>query len=291
MKFPKLKSKLILAPMLGYSDIAFRMLCRKYGAGMCFTEMISADAVVKGNFKVKLDKKDRPIALQLFGNDAETMLKAARKFEKEVDVIDVNMGCPSGKTMSAGYGADLLKDKKRIKKIISCLVKGLKIPVSIKVRKCENLMEIVKIAEKEGASAITIHGRTIKQGYSGKADWGIIKKIKKSVSMAIIGNGDVSLPEYADRMMKETGCDYVMIGRSTLKNPQIFEGMEHCDGKKIFSEYLKLAKKYGTDAITIKNHAVFFTKGMMGGARIRGKLNMCKNTEDIEMLFSGLGNL
>jgi nifR3 family TIM-barrel protein len=287
--FPRLKSKLILAPMAGYSDLAFRILCRRFGAGMCFTEMVSADAVVRGGIGVKLSSEDKPIALQLFGNEPEILLEAGKKFEKKINVLDINMGCPSPDIMKNRCGAYLLKDEAGIKKIVSTLSEGMKIPISVKIRKCKNIVEIAKIVEKCGGSAITVHGRTVKQGYSGRSDSDVIKKVRRAVGITVIGNGDVTSAKDAEKMMKETGCDYVMIGRAALKNPCLFSGTErNCDSRKIFLDYLKLAEKHKTEVTTIKNHAILFTKGVFGGAKAREKINSCKSTEEMRKIFENI---
>lgn len=275
--------------MVGYSDVAFRVLCRRFGAGMCFTEMISANAVVNGGVEVQLVNEEKPVGLQLFGKNAGVMLEAGKKFEKKVNVIDVNMGCPRVDIMQGGYGAALLRNKKEIKNIISALVDGLNIPVSVKVRKCRGVVEIAKIIERCGGSAIIVHGRTVKQGYSGKSDWKVIKEVGDNVDIVVIGNGDVNNTEDAEKMMKETGCDYVMIGRTALKNPRIFAGKNNCDSKEIFLDYLELAKKFGVNFNNIRNHAILFTKGMRGGARIRERINKCRELDGLEGLFNKLG--
>lgn len=287
MRFPKLNSKLMLAPMAGYSDVAFRLLCKKYGAGMCFTELTSAEAIVKGKIDVAIVDDERPVGLQLFGNDVDMMIEAGKKFEKKCDVLDVNMGCPSVKIMQGGYGAALLKEKVKIKEIVKGLVDNVKLPISVKIRNCKDVISIAKIIEKTGASVIVVHGRTVGQGYSGKANWDVIKKVKENVNMLVVGNGDVGSVEDANKMMQETGCDYVMVGRATLRNPCLFRG-EKRSGKEMFFEYLELAKKYHIDFKVIKNHALLFTKGVVGGAGLREEINKCK---DLGVLEKAFGNL
>ena len=299
--FPKLKNKLILAPMHNITNIAFRILCKKYGASLTSTELLSANALAReDNLNLKLaitNKSEKPVCAQIFGQNTENLVKAAKRLEKDFDVIDINFGCPSKKILSQGAGAALLKRKNKIKEIVKQVSKNIKKPVTVKIRS-NNAAEIAKICEKAGASAITVHARSVKQGYSGKADWDVIKKVKQAVSVPVIGNGDVIDGKSAEKMLKETNCDYIMIGRAAIGNPFIFKQINEYlkTGKEIkqtkkekiedFFEYIKLAKKYKIFSTSdAKLKAQEFTKGLRGSRELRGKLNTIKTWDEIENLI------
>lgn len=301
MKFPTLKGKFVLAPMAGYTDSAFRQLCKDNGAAYVITEMVSAEAIARKNRKTNellfFDEKERPIAIQLFGNNADNLFNAARKFQEKFDVIDINLGCPAPKIVNQGSGSDILAKPELIEKIFSKLSR-LNIPVTAKIRsgineKKINAIQIAKLLAKNGCTAITIHARTVKQGYSGKADWNIIKSVKEAVNIPVIGNGDASNPESAVKMLKETNCDYVMIGRAAIGNPFIFKQcndyFKGCKYDKIKSDdkisayfkYLNLAKKYNYPLPRLKIQAQNFVKGIEGNAKIKAELNKAKTVNDI----------
>jgi tRNA-dihydrouridine synthase B len=294
--FPKLKSKAILAPMAGVTDVAFRELCRKYGAGLSYTEFVNSIAIVRKNVKtIKMLKRsnlEKPSAVQIFGSDVEDLKKSA-EFLKDFDVLDVNCGCPAGKVIKTGAGSELLKNPdligeivRELKKVHSC--------VSVKIRigvndKNINAMEIATIVEKSGADAIAIHGRTQKQGYSGEADWNIIKKIKSKIRIPVIGNGDVDSPERFVKALK-SGVDYVMIGRGAIGNPYLFKQIndfaktgKYSEKDKLeqFFEYYDLAKKYNLDFVQIKTQAIYFTKGLKSGAKLRKEISQSKNLREL----------
>ena len=302
--FPKLKSKLILAPMHNTTNIAFRILCRKYGASLVSTELLSSNALAReDNLNLKLaitDKKEKPNVAQIFGQNTENIVKAAKTLERSFDVIDINFGCPSKKILSQGAGAALLKRKNKIKEIVEQVSKNIKKPVTVKIRS-NNAIEIAKICEKAGADAITVHARSVKQGYSGKADWSVIKAVKENVKIPVIGNGDVVDGKSAEKMLKETNCDYVMIGRAAIGNPFIFKQIKEYlkTGKEIkqtkeekikdYFEYIKLAKKYKIFSISdAKLKAQEFTKGIEGSRELRRRLNTIKTGDEIEKLVKGI---
>ncbi len=317
--FPKLKSKLILAPMHNITNIAFRLMCKKYGAGLTSTELLSSNALArKDNLNLKLaitNKSEGLVCAQIFGQNTENLVKAARVLEKNTenkefsiplnfdkfagfDIIDINFGCPSKKILSQGAGAALLKRKNKIFEIVEQVSKNIKKPVTVKIRS-NNAVEIAKICEKAGASAITIHARTVEQGYSGNADWNVIKKVKQAVKIPVIGNGDVINGESAERMLKETNCDYIMIGRAAIGNPFIFKQIneylktrkeiKQTKKQKIsdFFEYINLTKKYNIFSLSdAKMKAQEFTRGLKGSRGLRRELNTIKTWEEIENLIS-----
>lgn len=292
--------------MAGITDVAFRLMCKKYGASLVFTEMISANALSRNNkATIKLlesTKEEKPIGVQLFGQNTEALVKAAKIIQDnyDFDVIDLNCGCPATKIIKEGAGSALINRPAKIGEMISEITKNVDIPITIKTRigvspKKINCVEIAKIAETSGASAITIHGRTAIQGYGGKADWKYISDVKNAVSIPVIGNGDASNPESALKMMQETKCDYVMIGRGARGNAFIFKQCvdfmytgkyeKKVDNKKEFLKYLELAQKFDINFKAIKVQANYFTKGIIGGAKIREKIQSCKDINDVRGLF------
>jgi nifR3 family TIM-barrel protein len=300
MEFPQLKSKLILAPMHEVTNIAFRLMCKKYGASLVSTELLSANAIARGNKSALKSaithKSEKPISVQLFGQNTENIIKAGKKL-KEFDIIDFNLGCPSKRILAQGSGAALLKRKNKIKEIVKEVSKNIKKPFTVKIRN-ENAIEIAKICEKAGASAITIHARTVKQGYSGKADYNVIKKIKQVVKIPIIGNGDVVDGKSAKQMFEQTNCDYIMIGRAAIGNPFIFKQINHFfeTGEDIrqtkqekiqdYFEYIKLAKKYKVFSLKdAKWKAQEFTKSIKGSKKLRARLNTIQSEKEIIKLI------
>ncbi len=300
----KLENNLVLAPMAGITNIAFRLLCKKYGCGLVYSEMINANAIVRNN-KATLNltqtcKQEKPIAMQLFGTKIDVIKKAVKILEKKADIIDFNFGCPAKQIIQQGAGAALLKRPAKIKEIIEAMVSSTSKPVTAKVRvgitNMKNCVKTAEIIEKAGASAIAVHGRTLKQGYSGKADWNAIKKIKKAVDIPVMGNGDVFNHKDAKEMLNKTNCDFVMIGRGACGNPHLFKQCNEylnngkvisgIDNKKMFLEYMELWKKYKLRFADIKLHAQYFTKGIDGAAKTRLKLSGCKTVEEIEKVFS-----
>jgi len=232
----ELSSKLLLAPLAGISNMVFRLAAKEHGAGMVCTEMVSADGIVRGNSKsldlMAISPAERPTAIQIFGKDADLIARAAHMVEGKADVIDLNFGCPARKVVKSGSGSTLLKQPEVVEKIISRTVNSVSIPVTVKIRSGWNedrinATEIARIAEDSGAAAITVHPRTRSQSFTGSSDWNIITDVKNAVSIPVIGNGDVNVPEDAKNMLELTGCDGVMIGRGALGNPWIFSRTIH----------------------------------------------------------------
>jgi tRNA-dihydrouridine synthase B len=309
--FPKLTSKTILAPMAGVNDLAFRILCREYGCGLVYSEMISAPALSRLNKAtmkmIDVIPEEHPFGLQLFGQKTEDIVKAALYLEEHYkpDVIDFNLGCPARQIVRQGSGCALLIRTNRVAEIVKTCSDALNTPFTVKIRsglepKKIVALEIAKACEKAGAAAITVHPRTMSQGYSGKSDWNIIKQIKKEVGIPVIGNGDISTPPDAMRMFEDTGCDYVMLGRAAMKGPIIFQQINDYFRKaefkkaddhsriKMIKKYLFLAEKYEVSFFRIKLHTQHFTTGMQGAAPYRNRISTSKNISDLREILGGL---
>ena len=300
--FPKLKGKAILSPMAGVTDVAFRTLCKKYGAAMTYTEFISASGVVRQNKKtlklVETDPVEKPVGVQLFGSSVDEVVAAAKAVGDRFDVIDINCGCPAWKVIKTGAGSAMLNDPKKISTFVNKLVEGIDKPITVKIRSGidknhVNAVEIAKAVEDAGAAAIAIHGRTQKQAYRGQADWDIIKQVKDAVSIPVIGNGDVTTPEIFKQRLDETNVD-AMIARAAIGNPYFFTQIndylktgEYDPANKIkhFSEFLKLAVKYDLDFSLIKQHAMYFTKGTEKSSKLRVSISQAKTIEELKELL------
>jgi tRNA-dihydrouridine synthase B len=306
MKFPKLSSKAILAPMAGVTDVAFRALARKYGAGLTYTEFVSSAAIVRNNKTTKrmtlTDPSEKIKAVQIFGNNQDELVQAAKILAKDFDIIDLNCGCPAYKVLKIGAGSELLKKPEIIGSIVEKLVKATNKIITVKIRsgideKHINAIKVAKVAENAGASAVTVHGRTVKQGYSNTADWDLIKKVKESLNIPVIGNGDINSPEAFKEKLEESGVDYMMIGRAAMINPYIFKQISDYiktgkykspDKLESFFEYMKLAKKYNIPYNSIKHHAIKFTKGIDSGSAIRIKMSQCKDIDSLKKILKNL---
>src|SRR3989344_3277665 len=302
-KFPKLESPAILSPMAGVTDVAFRTLCKRYGAGLTYTEFVSGTAIVKGYNKtlkmIETDNTEKPVAVQLFGNSIDDVVSAAKLIQDKFDIIDVNCGCPAWKVIKTGAGSEMLRSPEKIAAFISKLVDAVNKPITVKIRagideNSINAVEVAKLIERAGAAAIAIHGRTQQQGYSGKADWEIIKKVKENVNIPVIGNGDVFTPEDFKEKLEFSNVDAIMIARGAIGNPFIFQqindylkkGFYEKDNRLLhFNEYLELALKYNIDFSDIKRHAMSFTKTIQKGALFREKISLCNNLEELRNIL------
>jgi len=293
--FPKVKNQFFLAPLLGVTDIAFRVLSRRYGASLCYGEMISAHALNHAGAKelLQFSAEDKPLAIQLVGSEADHLVMAAQKVEDTCDIIDLNMGCPSRTTTNQGAGSALLLDPKKITEIVRKCSSSVSVPVTVKIRAgyaCVNAVEIAQICEENGASAITVHGRTKVQGYGLNSNPDIIKEVKAHVSIPVIGNGDIRKPEDAFSMIKKTGCDYVMIGRAAMSNPMIFKQIldyqlqgtyERSDKLRLVHEYLELCAEYNIQFPHVKTNVQNLTFGLKGGAIFRLNINSAQSVNQI----------
>ncbi len=303
MNFPKLNGKAVLSPMSGVTDVAFRALAKKYGAAVTYTEFVSSTSLVRGNKvawrMVETDPIEKPAAVQLFGHSEEDVVKAAQELQEKFDIIDVNCGCPAWKVIKTGAGSEMLKQPEKIASFINKLSTAVNKPVTVKIRigidaNNINAIQIAKLAEDAGAAAIAIHGRTQQQGYTGTANWDIIKQVKENVSIPVIGNGDVFTPEQFKEKLEESGVDAIMIARGAIGNPYIFQQIkdylrtgeyEKVNPIQLFFEYLDLAKKHSIQFTAIKNHAIQFTKGVIGGSDLRQKIVQCQTVEQIENIL------
>ncbi len=310
---PQFTSKAFLAPMAGVSDPALRLICKELGAGLVVTEFTNIHAIVAMNKKVptitdfiEYSESERPLSCQLFGSEIDVLAKAVKIVEPYFDIIDYNMGCPAPHITCQMAGAALLQDPELTRKIFRTMVQSTTKPVTLKLRaglaQPDKFKTIATIAEEEGIQMITLHARTLKQGYSGKADWNLIKELKQLVKIPVVGNGDIQTPEDAKRMLDETGCDYVMIGRAACRNPFIFTQINEylATGSyseitfeqrlKYFFRYLDYARKYPTIRFpNIRLQAMNFTKGEEGSKDLRVKIGKVKDIEQLrEVLRGGL---
>lgn len=302
-----LENNIILAPMAGVTDLPFRLLCKEQGAGLICMEMVSAKAIMYNNKNTEellaIHTEELPVSLQLFGSDPYIISEMAKRIEERpFAVLDINMGCPMPKIVNNGEGSALMKNSALVEKIVAETVKAIKKPVTVKIRKGfdeahVNAVEIAKAAEAAGAAAVTVHGRTREQYYAGKADWDIIAKVKESVHIPVIGNGDVTDGESAARLMEQTGCDGVMIGRAVRGNPWIFREIktylqtgeklaspESAQVKEMILRHARLQLKYKGEYVGIREmrkHVAWYVTGFPYAARFRQKVNEMETFDDL----------
>lgn len=295
----EMKNQVVLAPMAGVCNPAFRLIAKEFGAGLVCAEMVSDKAILHGNKRTMemlfVDEREKPLSLQIFGGDRESLVEAAKVVDKQTnaDIIDINMGCPVPKVTKCDAGARWLLDPNKIYEMVSAVVDAVEKPVTVKMRigwDSEHIyaVENAQAVERAGGSAVSVHGRTREQLYTGKADWSMIKQVKEAVSIPVIGNGDVFEPEDARRMLDETGVDGVMIGRGALGNPwMLYRTIEYLTTGNLPSdptpeEKMKVAILHMDRLIALRNeqvavremrkHMAWYLKGLPGAARIKDKI-------------------
>ena len=309
IKNVKISNRIVFAPMAGVSNISYRQIIKEMGAGLIYSEMISTLGIKYNGKKtidlINFEETERPISIQIFGSDITSFVSAAKYIEENFhpDIIDINMGCPVPKVaIKSQAGSALLKDPDKIYEIVSNVVKNTNTPITVKIRSGWdsdhiNAIEVAKKIEQAGASAIAIHARTRSQGYSGKADWNIIKQVKESVKIPVIGNGDVSTIYDAKKMLEETKCDAVMIGRACLGNPWIIKqtvdylehGIEPVEPKikeriQMIKKHLKYLLKIKDEKVALlemRGHACWYLKGIPNSSKLRQEINKVKTRKEL----------
>nr|WP_032523111.1 tRNA dihydrouridine synthase DusB [Clostridioides difficile] len=302
-----MENKVFLSPMAGVTDLPFRLICKEQGCGLLYTEMINGKALCYDdeNTKkmLKIEEEEHPVAVQIFGSEPEFMGRAAEIMnDYSNEILDINMGCPAPKVVKNGDGSALMKNPKLAEEVLRAVVKNSKKPVTLKIRKgwddnSVNAVEIAKIAEDCGISALAIHGRTREQFYTGKADWDIIAEIKKNLSIPVIGNGDVFTIEDSINMLDKTGCDAIMIGRGAQGNPWIFKRINHyMNTGEILPEptlnekistaikHLKLAVEEHGEYVAVREmrkHIAWYLKGLRNSAKLRDEINKIEDYQEV----------
>lgn len=312
----QLQNNVFLAPMAGVTDLPFRLLCKEQGCGLVYTEMVSAKGLYYEDKKtetlLQIDEREKPVAVQIFGSDPDIMAQIANEAASTgASIVDINMGCPTPKIVKNGEGSALMLNPNLVGRIVKAVSQAVHLPVTVKVRKgwdegSINADEIAMIAEENGAKAVTVHGRTREQFYSGKADWDIIKQVKQSVKIPVIGNGDIVTPEDAKRMLEYTGCDGIMIGRGAQGNPWIFSRVIHylntgellpepTPQEKINKaiENVRLLVQYKGEYVGIREarkHVAWYIKGLRNAARVKEAVNRITTLSEMENLLREYGS-
>ena len=310
----EIKGNVALAPMAGVTDLPFRLLCKENGCGYLYTEMVSAKAILYNNKNTEallnVTEGENPIAVQLFGSDPQIMADMAKRLEERpFDVIDVNMGCPVPKVVNNGEGSALMKDPVLVGRIVEAMANAINKPVTVKIRagfnsQSINAPEIARIIQESGGAAVAVHGRTREQYYSGKADWDVIARVKANVTIPVIGNGDILTGQDAVDMMKQTGCDGVMIGRGARGNPWIFNQINEylSSGREMVqpditqirdmilrhARMLVEVKGEHTGIREMRKHFAWYTAGMKHASGLRNEVNHVEHMEQLEALCEAL---
>jgi len=303
---------LFLAPMAGYTDMSFRTLCREFGSDVSVTEMISAKGLCMGSKKtaelLETSEEERPVVVQIFGREPEIMAEMAKRItddmQSAVFAIDINMGCPAPKITGNGEGSALMREPLLVGRIVEAVAKAVPLPVTVKIRKGfdaehENAPEIARIAEQNGAAAVTVHGRTREQMYSGQADYAAIATVREAISIPLIGNGDVTDAQSALRMIRETGCDGIMIGRGALGNPWVFEEIRAAVERRPYTvpdhktrmetairhAEMTAAHKGRQGILELRKHIIWYLRGVRGASQLRTKLQTAQNVGEMAQIL------
>ncbi|QBK24735.1 tRNA dihydrouridine synthase DusB [Ureibacillus thermophilus] len=308
-------NRVVLAPMAGISNVAFRLTVKEFGAGLVYAEMISDKGLITRNKKtlemLYIDEREKPIALQIFGGEKETLVEAAKFVDQytNADIIDINMGCPVNKVIKCEAGAKWLLDPNKVYEMVAAVVDAVKKPVTVKMRigwDDEHILAVenAQAIERAGGSAVAVHGRTRVQMYEGKANWDVIRQVKENVNISVIGNGDVETPQDAKRMLDETGVDAVMIGRAALGNPwMIYRTVQYLETGELkpepsvqekidvcllhFERLIQLKGEY-VAVREMRKHAAWYLKGIRGNGNIRNAINQVETAEELRTILLGV---